>query len=103
MDSRGRTSAGTPASHQKVYVCIHVFDRERPVLLVSRADSDWMFLCGEEHPQDAASYRVAGIGHVVSHDPTLEEVLDLAPEWDAERPSVGEPWTRVPTPDEEPR
>ena len=49
--------------HQKAYVCIEVFRGERPVLLVSREDGDWCFLCGADHPDDASFYRVAGIGH----------------------------------------
>lgn len=82
--------------HQKAYVCSHVFDRERPVLLVSRPDGDWCLLCGDPHPDDASAYRLVGIGHVVEHDPTLGEVLDLESGWDAERRHVGESWTRTP-------
>lgn len=82
--------------HQRTYVCTHVFDRERPVLLVSRPEGDWCLLCGDEHPDDGSSYSVIGIGHVVEHDPTLTEVLDLAPGWDAERACVGAQWTRTP-------
>jgi len=75
-------------------VCIHVFSRTRPVLYVTRPEGDWCALCGDEHPQDASSYRVVGIGHVISHDPTVAELLDLEPNQEAERAAVGEPWTR---------
>jgi hypothetical protein len=81
--------------HKKAYVCIHVFKNEKPVLLVSRADADWCFLCGDEHPEDAAYYRVIGIGHVLEKDSTLEELLDLAPEEEAERIAPGSPWIRT--------
>ena len=81
--------------HHKSYVCIHVFDETRPVLLVNRSDGDWCFLCGEGHPNGADDYRVVGIGHVLEKDPSLMELHDLAPEWNAERKSVGEAWVRT--------
>ncbi len=82
--------------HLKSYVCKHVFDRSRPILLVSRADGDWSFLCGESHENSASEYKVVGIGHVLESDPSLQEVLDLPIDWDAERVSVGQKWVRKP-------
>src|SRR4051812_23851699 len=35
--------------HDKAYVCVHVFDSSRPILLVSRSGGDWSFLCGAVH------------------------------------------------------
>lgn len=81
-------------SHHKSYVCNHVFDQTRPILLVSRPDGDWCFLCGESHPQDASAYKVAGIGHVLDQDPSLLQLSDLPPNWGAERKGVGEEWVR---------
>jgi hypothetical protein len=81
--------------HRKAYVCIHVFDQTKPVLLVSRPDGDWCFLCGEEHPENPDFYRVGGIGHVLDNDTSLREVLDLAPEEEAERIAPGAPWIRT--------
>lgn len=81
--------------HTKTYVCIHVFDRERPVLYVTRPDGDWCFLCGEDdHPDDAAAFRVVGPGHLVAEDISLNDVLDLAPNEEAERETVGGAWVR---------
>ena len=80
--------------HTLSYSCRHVFEGTRPVLYVSRADGEWMFLCGDEHPQDAYWFLVVGLGHEVEKDRTLLEVLDLAPEEEAEREFVGGPWTR---------
>lgn len=85
---------GIPAN-LKSYVCIEVFNRERPVLLVTRPDGDWCFLCGANHPDDASSYRVVGIGHPFRDDPTLEEVLDLDIEEEAERAFLSGPWSRT--------
>jgi hypothetical protein len=78
----------------KSYVCIHVFDRIRPVLYVTRPNGDWCALCGGDHPDDASSFRVVGIGHVIDYDPSVAEVLDLRPNQEAEREAVGEPWLR---------
>ena len=87
--------------HQKSYVCNHVFHRERPVLLVSRPDGDWCFLCGDEHENDGSAYKVVGIGHVLEHDPSIETVLDLAPGWDAERSASDQSWQRQPIPEDD--
>ncbi|WP_345519013.1 hypothetical protein [Nocardioides conyzicola] len=81
---------GIPSNLQS-YVCLEVFRGERPVLLVSREDGDWCFICGEGHPDDPAFYRVAGIGHPVGDDLTLAEVLDLDADEEAERAFVGGP------------
>jgi hypothetical protein len=83
-------------SHHKAYVCNHVFDRSRPVLLVSRPDEDWCFLCGDNHSNDPSAYRVVGIGHVLDQDPSLMQVSDLPPNREAERKNVGEGWVRRP-------
>ena len=82
------------AYETKSYSCRHVVEGTRPVLYVTRADGDWCFLCGDEHPQDPYWYLVVGLGHEVAKDPTLTEVLDLLPEQEAERERVGGPWTR---------
>jgi hypothetical protein len=81
--------------HRKSYVCIHVFNQSRPVLLVSREDGDWCFLCGDVHPDSAEHYRVVGMGHVVEQDPSLESVMDLLPNEEVERIAVGEGWVRT--------
>ena len=80
----------------KAYVCSHVFDRARPILLVSRPDGDWCFLCGKDHPEDASAYKVVGISHVLDEDPSLRQLGDLPPNWDAERKRVGEAWVLSP-------
>ena len=84
-----------PVPHEtKSYVCVHVFERTMPVLYVTRPDGDWCALCGVDHGDDASSYRVVGLGHVVEQDPTLSEVLDLAANEEAERVEVGGRWVR---------
>jgi hypothetical protein len=79
---------------QKSYVCIHVFDNVKPVLLVAREGGSWCFVCGGEHADNASEYRVVGMGHLLDSDPALDALLDLAPEWEAERANVHSPWIR---------
>lgn len=86
-----------PPNNRKAYVCICVFENTRPVKLVSRAGGDWSILCGEGHPQSADFGRVVGIGHEFEKDPTLLDLIDLPPEWDAERDKVGGAWIRTPS------
>lgn len=86
-----------PAAHQKAYVCVCVFESAKQVKLVSRAGGDWSILCGDMHPDSADYYCVVGIGHEFEKDPTLLEVIDLAPEWDAQRSHVGAAWVRSPS------
>jgi hypothetical protein len=74
------------------FICSHVFKRERPVLLVSRAGGDWQFLCGDVHSDEAG--HVVGANHLFDRDPRLRELLDLPVDWFAERSSVDAPWVR---------
>lgn len=82
------------ARETKAYSCCHVVEGTRPVLYVTRADGDWCFLCGDVHPQDTYWFLVVGLGHEVDKDRTLLEILDLAPDEEAERQEVGGAWTR---------
>jgi hypothetical protein len=82
-------------SHLRAYVCVHVCDNVRPVLLVTRAGGPWCFLCGDVHPQEPSSYRVVGIGHLFERDHSLLELKDLPSDWEAERKDVGAAWIRT--------
>ena len=76
-----------------VFVCSHVFQRARPVLLVSHDDGDWQFLCGgADHVDDC---HLVGVGHLIDNDKSLNECADLPVEWAAEREGVGAPWVRA--------
>jgi hypothetical protein len=77
------------------YVCSHVFDNIRPVLLVARENGDWMHLCGETHVE-AEEYHIVGVEHLLERDATLREVLDLPDNSEAERADVNMPWSRRP-------
>lgn len=78
-----------------VYCCGHLFRRERPALLVVREDGDWQFLCGNaDHNDPFEPYHVSA-GVLLDADATLNEIADLPPEWEAERPAVGAAWLRT--------
>ena len=78
-----------------VYCCGHLFRRERPALLVARDDGDWQFLCGgADHDDPLEPYHVS-VGVLIDTDTTLNQIADLPPEWEAERPAVGDAWIRT--------
>lgn len=81
--------------HQKAYVCSHVHVRSAPVMLVSRPDGDWCFLCGQMHEESGSEYRVVGIGHLLEQDKSLVSVMDLLPDWEAERTEMDGEWIRT--------
>ena len=77
-----------------VYICCHVFDAARPVLLVVHEKGDFMFMCGaSDHRSE--DVRVVGVGHLVERDATLNECADLPEGFEAERAAVGGQWLRV--------
>ena len=76
-----------------VYVCSHVFEQTRPILLVAREGNDWMFLCGQAD-HDSSDYRVVGVAHLTERDPSLQALSDLPDAFEAERVAVGSPWVR---------
>ncbi|OQX04112.1 MAG: hypothetical protein BWK80_54230 [Desulfobacteraceae bacterium IS3] len=77
--------------HIPVYVCSHIFENTRPVLLVN--DGDWQMLCGGEHDEDEIP-GVVGLGHLLERDRSLSEILDLPDDWEAEKESSHASWTR---------
>lgn len=82
--------------HLKSYICTHVFENVRPILLVSHEeDGSWCFLCGDNHENVATSYRVVGIGHLIDRDSSLNDCSDLSIGWEAERIAIGAPWLRI--------
>jgi hypothetical protein len=82
--------------HTASYICSHIFDASRPVLLVVHEDGDWSLMCGDGHDFDRNPPKVVGIGHILDRDPSLSQVLDLENGFEAERRGVNEPWERRP-------
>jgi len=94
MSEKRRGTSGSAgrdddAAEAAAFVCGHVFDRTRGVLLAVHDDEgDWQFLCGGDHDADAPP-RVIGLNHVPDSDPTIHEVMDLPLGWVAERNAIG--------------
>jgi hypothetical protein len=69
-------------------------DGSEPILLVSHDEDDhgWQFI-GTSDASMADSMLVA-LEEVVRVDPTVLEVADLEPGWQAVREAIGGPWSR---------
>lgn len=81
------------SDHRAAFICNHVYAKERPILLVALEDGDLMFLCGGvDH--DWSQGHVVGVGHLLSEDPSLEELADLKEGEEAERATQSDVWTR---------
>jgi hypothetical protein len=81
---------------REAYACVHVFSRERPVLLVNREGGDWIFVCGAAQEDSGYRYRVVGIGHVLEHDAIPLLLNDFSPEREAKRNPVADERSWVP-------
>jgi len=62
------------------FICSHVFDKARPILLIVHEDRDWSFMCGKSDHGGAEDCHVVGVGHLVNRDPSIDECADL-PQW----------------------
>ena len=54
----------------------------------------WQFLTGE--PISMSDAMLVGLNTIVKVDPTVRDLADLPVGWQAERESIGDPWTRKP-------
>ena len=88
-----RRMGGAMTAEIAAFVCSHVFDNTRPILLVSRVGGDWQCLCGGEHEAGEIP-KVVGLNHLLERDPTLQELKNLPDEWEAERTSIDATWLR---------
>lgn len=71
-----------------------IIDGGAPILLV-RHDADdgcWQFLTGGV--VDMADAMVVSLREISERDPTVAELADLQPGWQATRERVGSPWRR---------
>ena len=72
-----------------------MFRGERDVLLVSRQDGDWQFVCGKpDHHDPKEPYHVS-VGILLERDPALQELASLPHGWEAERLTKGEQWLKT--------
>ncbi|HWD90747.1 MAG TPA: hypothetical protein VG938_00210 [Verrucomicrobiae bacterium] len=81
-----------------------IMDGSEPILLVSHDEDDhgWQFIGTSD--ASLTDTMLVALGEVVKIDPTVLEVADLKPGWQALREFVGGPWSRrlhPPTPEDE--
>jgi hypothetical protein len=71
-----------------------VMDGSEPILLVSHDGDDhgWQFIGTSDASLEDAM--LVCLEEIVKRYPTVLEVADLPPGWQAVRDAVGEPWTR---------
>ena len=74
-----------------------VLDRSEPILLVSHNadDHSWHFIGSTD--ASVADGRVVGLEEIVRLDPTVVELADLPPGWEALRDGLGTIWVRRPS------
>ena len=87
--------------HLLSVACKHVVEGVRPVCLVGRPDGDWCFSCGQLDHIGLEAYCMVGMSHLFDDDPTLDAVLDLPADEEAERVAWGAPWLRSVIPPED--
>lgn len=76
-----------------VFVCHHVFNRTKPVLMSVRDhDGDWQFLCGQDGCVEESEPKYIGIGHLIETDNTLNQLTALEPGTFAERYDTVSDW-----------
>jgi hypothetical protein len=75
-----------------------VLDGSEPILLVAHDSDDhaWQFIGTSDASVEDG--RLVCLQEILELDPTVREVADLAPGWQAIREQVGGAWTRRPTP-----
>jgi hypothetical protein len=76
-----------------VYLCPHVFNKEKHILEVVRdPDGFWQFFCGGKHDFENEKCHFVGVGHLFSVDQSIHELASMEKGTFAERKSVGGEW-----------
>jgi hypothetical protein len=86
---------GIVAEETAAFLCRHVFEKTRHILVVSRVRGVWQFLCGDTYIQGGHEINhVVALDQIVEQDKTIQDVLDLPAGWEADRPTIKDPWRR---------
>ena len=74
-----------------VFTCVHVLNRERPILHVTHdEDGDWQFLCGAQH--DVEEGRVIALEEAYALDPSVGQLAGLNYGRSADRADINSGW-----------
>lgn len=73
-----------------------IMDRSKPILLVCHdaEDDGWQFLDGD--PISMKDAMLVALEKITKIDPTVLQVADIPPGWQATRKSADAPWERQP-------
>ncbi len=79
--------------HTGVFTCRHVWTDGKPILFVSRdEDGDWQFLCDDDHRAAVANESLlVCLEHIVSRDPSVNELATMCTAHVAKREGLGAP------------
>ena len=88
-------------------VCRHVWQQERPCLLISCASGDLQVICGfDDHDFDGPNFigstkdaLAVHLGHLIERDPAISKILDLPRDWSAKRKTTNHSWEEYHDPD----
>src|SRR6185312_16194319 len=73
---------------------VEVFERREPVLRVTHDADDGIWQLIGATGADSSTGKLGHLHHAIDEDPTLIDVLDLAPGHSADRRQPGQPWAR---------
>lgn len=73
---------------------IEVFERREPVLLIGHDADDGLWQLIGTTGADSSNGKIGHLHHAIDEDPSLVDVLDLAPGHTATRTHAAAPWTR---------
>ena len=83
------------------FVCIHVHERQYPILQATRTnpvfpeDTGWQFLCGRVKEHTDSEARIWSLDEVRELDPSLGCWLEYPAGTQVYREAVGAPWLRT--------
>lgn len=74
---------------KKQICCSHILHKERDILLVTRAENYFQFLCGEAHDDEP---ELITLSEILAYDPSIKHVLELKKNHLIERESIDGLW-----------
>jgi hypothetical protein len=77
------------------FVCDHVINRTRPILLVTHDEDDeyeyWQFLCGESD-HDESNIKIISIKQATEIDSSINDLHEMPLGVSADRKSINDKW-----------
>ena len=64
-------------------------------MLVAHDEGYWNFSCGQNDHGGVEDFHNVGIGHLSSHDPSINACADMQDGYVAERQDQDHPWVKV--------